>query len=66
MLPEGQVTHTHTHRKRHTQSHNHLAPLVEGRVEHLADFKVRVDRWRLNPGFKYKQLDKSQSIAPNP
>ena len=51
------------HTPTHTELHNHLAPLVKNRVEHLTDCEVCVDRWRLNPRFKYKPRDESQSIA---
>lgn len=60
-------THTHSrtgpHKHKHTHTCSRLTPLDKSRLEHLAAVEVRVNRWRLNPRLRYKQLDKSQSIA---
>lgn len=56
-------TRTGPHKHKHTHTCYRLTPLDKSRREHLAAVEVRVNRWRLNPRWRYKQLDKSQSIA---
>lgn len=59
--------HTHTcarpHKHKHAHTRYRLTPLDKSWLEHLAAVGVRVNRWRLNLRLRYKQLDKSQSIA---